>query len=112
MNTELIKEINGKEYRFKFKSKKIVDLEKITGKSIIEQLKDMSMTNIARLLKYASLDEIDEYELLDNLLDTMTYEEIIDKIILETCVVSGIISKSDLDQVNMEIEKKKAEMNQ
>ena len=32
MNNELIKVINDKEYHFKFKSKKCIDLEKATGK--------------------------------------------------------------------------------
>lgn len=99
MNNELIKTINGKEYHFKFKSKKLIDLEKLTGKSIIDLLQDMSMSNVARLLKYACLDEVNEYDLLDDLLSEMTYEDVITKIIMETCVVSGIISKVDMDKI-------------
>lgn len=99
MNNELIKEIKGKEYHFKFKSKKLIDLEKLTGKTIIDLLQTVSLSNIALLLKYSCLDEIDEYELLDNLLDEMTIEKIITDVILETCVISGIISKTDLEKI-------------
>lgn len=108
MDNELIKEIKGVEYHFKFKSKKLVDLEKVTGKSILDLLQDMSMQNIARLLKYACLDTVDEYDLLDNLLETMTYEKIVTEIILETCVVSGLISKQDLEQVNDKVKEEKS----
>lgn len=99
MDNELIKEVKGKTYHFKFKSKKLVDLEKLTGKSVLELLQDTSVSNVARLLKYACLDEIDEYELLDELLETMTYEKIILDIIIETCAVSGLISKKEVDDI-------------
>lgn len=110
MDNELIKEIKGVTYHFKFKSKKLVDLEKLTGKSIIELLQDVSMQNIARLLKYACLEQIDEYELLDNLLEEMTYEEIISKVILETCAVSGLISKTDLNNLNAKAAERKDDL--
>lgn len=99
MNNELIKEVNGKTYHFKFKSKRLVDLEKLTGKSIIELLQDTSFSNVALLLKYGCLDEIDEYELLDGLLEVMTFEKIILDILVETCAVSGIISKKDAKEI-------------
>lgn len=99
MNNEFIKEIKGKEYHFKFKSKKLVDLEKTTGKTILDILQTVSLSNIALLLKYSCLDEVDEYELLDNLLEEMTIEKVVTDVILETCVISGIISKVDLEKI-------------
>lgn len=99
MDNELIKEVKGKTYHFKFKSKRLVDLEKVTGKSILELLQDTSFSNVARLLKYACLDDVDEYELLDDLLETMTYEKIILDIIIETCAVSGILSKKEVNDI-------------
>lgn len=102
MNNELIKEVKGKTYHFKFKSKKIVDLEKITGKSILEVLQDTSFSNVARLLKYSCIEEINEFELLDDLLEEMTYEEVIMNVIIETCVVSGLISKKQADDLKKE----------
>lgn len=103
MQNELIKEIKGKTYHFKFKSKRLVDLEKLTGKSIIDLLQDMSMSNIARLLKYGCIEDVDEYQLLDDILEEITYEDVVTKIILETCVVSGIISKTQLDDLNEKV---------
>ena len=38
MNNELIKVIGEKEFHFKFKSKKCIDLEKATGKQFLELL--------------------------------------------------------------------------
>lgn len=107
MNNELIKEIKGKEYHFKFKSKKLTDLEKITNKNILELLQDTSISNVCRLLKYACLDDIDEYELLDNLLEEMTYEKVIFDIIIETCIVSGIISREQFNNSKQEAEEEK-----
>ena len=50
-------------------------------------------------MKYACLDDVDEYELLDDLLETMTYEKIILDIIIETCAVSGILSKKEVNDI-------------
>ena len=74
MNNELIKVIGEKEFHFKFKSKKCIDLEKATGKQFLELLQDVSMNNIARLLKASCVapENIDEYELLDYLNDKLT----------------------------------------
>ena len=51
MNNELVKEINGTEYHFKFKSKKCIDLEKATGKQFLELLQDVSMEVIETILE-------------------------------------------------------------
>ena len=100
MNNEFIKEIKGKEYHFKFKSKKLVDLEKITGKTIVDLLHEMNFTNLSRILKYSCLEEIDEYELLDSLLEELSLEEVVIQVILPILKVSGIISQKDLDKIN------------
>lgn len=100
MDNELVKEIKGTTYHFKLKSKKIIDLEKITGKNIMQILQDASMSNLARIIKYACLEECNEYDILDSLLEELSYEKLIIDFILEIAVVSGIITKSDLDRVN------------
>lgn len=107
MNNELVKELNGKTYHFKLKSKKLIDLEKVSGKSIIDLLQDTSISNIARILKYSCIEEVDEFELLDMLLETMTLEKIITDVILEICVVSGIISKTDKENVDKKLDEEK-----
>ena len=102
MNNELIKVIGEKEFHFKFKSKKCIDLEKATGKQFLELLQDVSMNNIARLLKAScvSPENIDEYELLDQLMENASLERIMLDIIYETATISGIISRADKDKID------------
>ena len=100
MNNELIKIIGDKEYHFKFKSKKCIDVEKATGKDFMELLQDTSLTNVARLLKVCCLnDNIDEYELLDELLIGSSLARVLVDIIWETAAISGIISREDKKHV-------------
>lgn len=110
MNNELIKEIKGKTYHFKFKSKKLVDLEKLTGKTIIDLLREISFSNIAKALKYACVEEVDEYELLDDLLEEMTFEQVVTDILVETCKVSGIISQRDVDNMKEKLDEEKSDL--
>lgn len=114
MNNELIKVIGDKEYHFKFKSKKCIDLEKATGKQFLELLQDTSMANIARLLKASCVEptNIDEYDLLDILMEDNSLEQIMLNIVYETATISGIISRADKDRIDKAIneEKKKQEL--
>ena len=102
MNNELIKVIGEKEFHFKFKSKKCIDLEKATGKQFLELLQDVSMNNIARLLKAAcvSPENIDEYELLDLLMEDSSLEKIMLDVVYETATISGIISRADKEKID------------
>lgn len=111
MNNELIKVIGDKEYHFKFKSKKCIDLEKATGKQFLELLQDVSMGNIARLLKAAcvSPENVDEYELLDSLTENSSLENVMLNVIYETATLSGIISRADKDRIDNAIDDKKRE---
>lgn len=107
MNNELVKEINGKEYHFKFSTKKCIDLEKITGKSIFELFQDMSMANIARLLKSSCVEpkDMDEYDLLDEVKAGSSLQNVMFDIIMETAVISGLITRADKDKMDKAIEK-------
>lgn len=102
MNNELIKEYNGVEYHFKFKSKKCIDLEKLTGKRFIDLLQDISMGNIAMLLKAAVVEPVnfDVNDLLDNLLEDLSLEKVMLDVIYETAVISGIISKEQKKKID------------
>lgn len=116
MNNELIKEINGKEYHFKFKSKKCIDLEKATGRQFMELLQDVSMGNITRLLKAACVEptNVDEYELLDELMENSSIENIMLDVIYETATISGIISREDKNKIDKAVsdEKRKQELDE
>ena len=113
MNNELIKVIkindSEKEFHFKFKSKKCIDLEKATGKQFLELLQDISLYNIARLLKAAcvSPENVDEFQLLDDLMGDLTLERVMLDIIYETAVISGIINRTDKDKIEKELDKSK-----
>ena len=106
MNNELIKVIKTndgeKEFHFKFKSKKCIDLEKATGKQFLELLQDVSMHNIARLLKAACVlpENVDEYELLDTLLVDSSLERVMLDVVYEAATISGIISRTDKDKID------------
>lgn len=114
MNNELIKVIGDKEYHFKFKSKKCIDLEKATGKQFLELLQDVSMANMARLLKAACISPVgvDENDLLDELMENSSLEQIMLDVIYETATLSGIISRADKDKIDKAIddEKRKQEL--
>ena len=109
MNNELIKVINDIEYHFKFKSKKCIDLEKATGKQFLELLQDTSMANMARLLKAACISpsNVDENDLLDELMEDSSLEEIMLNIIYETATISGIISRADKEKIDRAIDEEK-----
>lgn len=109
MNNELIRVINDIEYHFKFKSKKCIDLEKATGKQFLELLQDTSMANIARLLKAACVAPVgvDENDLLDELMEGSSLEQIMLEIIYETATLSGIISRADKDKIDKAIDEEK-----
>lgn len=109
MNNELVKVIGDKEYHFKFKSKKCIDLEKATGKQFLELLQDTSMANMARLLKAScvSPENVDEYELLDILMENNSIENIMLDIIYETATISGIISREDKNKIDAAIDEAK-----
>lgn len=111
MNNELIKVIGDKEYHFKFKSKKCIDLEKATGKQFLELLQDVSMANMARLLKAAcvSPENVDEFELLDSLTENSSLENVMLDVIYETATLSGIISRADKDRIDNALDDKKRE---
>lgn len=101
MNSELIKVIGDKEYHFKFKSKKCIDLEKATGKDFMDLLQDTSMTNIVRLLGACCLTEgVNEYDLLDDLMSNGTsLAKVLVDIIWEAAAISGIIAREDKQRV-------------
>ena len=102
MNNELIKEYNGVEYHFKFKSKKCIDLEKMTGKRFIDLLQDISMSNVLLLLKAAVVEPVnfDANDLFDDLLEEYSLENVMLDVIYETAVISGIISKEQKQKID------------
>jgi cysteinyl-tRNA synthetase len=80
-------------------------LESKTGKSIFDLVSDMSVTNISKMLMYLlkgkkdNVNEKEADELVDKLVDNgYTYERIMMEVIFEALVVSGFLSKEQLEE--------------
>jgi cysteinyl-tRNA synthetase len=80
-------------------------LENKTGKGIFDLVQDMSVTNISKILMYLlkgkkeNVNEKETDELVDKLVDNgYTYERIMMEIIFEALVVSGFLSKEQLEE--------------
>lgn len=80
-------------------------LENKTGKSIFDLVSDMSVTNISKMLMYLlkgkkdNVCEKDADEITDKLVDAgYTFEKIMMEVIFEALVVSGFLSKEQLEE--------------
>lgn len=80
-------------------------LENKTGRSIFDLVSDMSVTNISKMLMYlmkGKKDNVNEKEaddLVDKLVDNgYTFERIMMEVIFEALVVSGFLSKEQLEE--------------
>lgn len=111
------KEGNEEEIKLRLKSADCIEIEKKTGKSLIELAKDYSMTNLAMLLKYMRRTEIPQfsdvqsYDLLDKIIDNgYTVDEILIEVIYGGLSVSGFLKKEDLDKMKEEIIEAKQEI--
>lgn len=83
-------------------------LESKTGKSIFDLVSDMSVTNISKMLMYLlkgkkdNVNEKEADELVDKLVDAgYTFEKIMMEVIFEALVVSGFLSKEQLEEAKM-----------
>src|SRR5574344_154477 len=100
---ELENEKETKEKRITTANVKI--LESKTGKSIFDLVSDMSVTNISKMLMYLlkgkkdNVNEKEADELVDKLVDVgYTFERIMMEVIFEALVVSGFLSKEQLEE--------------
>ena len=80
-------------------------LENKTGKSIFDLVSDMSVNNISKMLMYLlkgkkeNVNEKEADELVDKLVDAgYTFERIMMEVIFEALVVSGFLSKEQLEE--------------
>lgn len=80
-------------------------VEKKTGKGLFDLVQEINVTNIVILLQYLkrgetpNFSEKDTFALCDKLIDSgYTYEKIMMEIIFEALVVSGFLSKEQLEE--------------
>lgn len=98
-------ELNGETIELRMTTANAKTLESKTGKSIFDLVQDMSVTNISKMLLYLlkgkkdNTSEKEADELVDKLVDNgYTYERIMMEIIFEALVVSGFLSKEQLEE--------------
>lgn len=99
-------EVNGVEYNFRLTADEIESIEKTLKVKMLDYIQDYSVTTIIYLLQKmwkredknkASHD--DAVELFDELVDNgFALETISKEIIYPTCVVSGLLTQSDLNR--------------
>ena len=98
-------ELDGETIDLRMTTSNAKVLEKKTGKSIFDLVQDMSITNISTVLMYLlkgkkeNICEKEVDELVDKLVDNdYTYEKIMMEVIFEALVVSGFLSKEQLEE--------------
>ncbi len=98
-------ELDGETIELRMTTANAKTLEKKTDKSIFDLVQDMSVTNISKMLMYllkGKKDNVSEKEaddLVDKLIDNeYTYEKIMMEVIFEALVVSGFLSKEQLEE--------------
>lgn len=110
----ILKDENGneKEIAMRLTSSDSMQIEKDYKTRLLDFVQDYSITTIVTLLKYMRkgagdlLTPSQANDFYDELVDNgYTMADILDKIIYETLVVSGIISKEDLANIRAEKDK-------
>lgn len=98
-------ELDGETIELRMTTTNAKTLESKTGKSIFDLVQDMSVTNISKMLLYLlkgkkdNVCEKEADELVDKLVDNgYTYERIMMEVIFEALVVSGFLSKEQLEE--------------
>ena len=109
-------ELNGETIKLRLTSSDSVEIEKKTGKSILDLIDEYSMTTVVMFLKYLRRSELpqfsdkDAYELYDKFIDNeYTMEKILFDVIYEALCVSGFFEKEKLAELKeqlQEIDKK------
>lgn len=98
-------EIDGETIKLRMTTENSQTIEKKTGKGLFDLVQDMSVTNIVTLLMYLRRGDLPNYSeketfvLCDKLVDAgYTYEKIMMEVIFEALVVSGFLSKEQLEE--------------
>lgn len=98
-------ELDGETIELRMTTTNAKTLESKTGKSIFDLVQDMSVTNISKMLLYLlkgkkdNVCEKEADELVDKLVDNgYTFERIMMEVIFEALVVSGFLSKEQLEE--------------
>ena len=109
-------DLNGKDINFRLTSQDSIKIEKTYNVKPFDYIQDYSITTIINLLRYMrrgggepSFSQDDAEKFFDELVDNeWSLEKIVKEIIMPTCQVSGLLTKSDLQRILEEEENQKA----
>jgi hypothetical protein len=98
-------ELNGETIKLRLTTENSQLIEKKTGKGLFDLVQEINVSNIVTLLMYLRRGEVpqfsekDTFALCDKLIDNgYTYERIMMEVIFEALVVSGFLSKEQLEE--------------
>lgn len=98
-------ELNGETIKLRLTTENSQVIEKKTGKGLFDLVQEVNVTNIVTLLMYLrrgetpNFSEKETFVLCDKLIDNgYTYEKIMMEVIFEALVVSGFLSKEQLEE--------------
>lgn len=104
-------ELNGEVIKLRLTSADSVEIEKKTGKSILDLIDEYSMTTVVMFLKYLrrsekpNFSDKEAYELYDKFIDNeYTMESILFDVIYEALCVSGFFKKEKLAELKKELQ--------
>lgn len=109
-------ELNDEVIKLRLTSNAVCEIEKKANKSILDIMKEVTQTNIVNLLMYMRRFELPNYsskeanDLYDKFIDNgYTMQDVVFKVIYEGLVVSGVMTKEELQQLKevMGIKEKK-----
>lgn len=105
-------DLNGQTIKLRLKSADSVVIEKKTGVKLLDFIQDYSITAVITMLTYLrrsdvpNFSEKEAYDLYDELVDNgYTLEKIMYDVIFEALVVSGFLSKGELEEMKVAKEK-------
>ena len=105
-------ELNGEVIKLRLTSSDCIEIEKKTGKSVLDLVDEYSITTVIMLLKYLRRSELPQFsdkdacELYDKFIDEgYTLDKILFDVVYEALCVSGFFKKEKLDQLKKEIAK-------
>lgn len=103
-------ELENETIKLRLTSSDCIEIEKKTGRSLLDLIDDYSIGTITTLLKYMRRSEIPQFSdkdacsLYDKFIDNgYTMEQILLEVIYEGLCVSGFFKKEQLDQMKQKI---------
>lgn len=107
--------VGEQDINFRLTSGASKEIEKKTGKSVLDVIQSVSITNCVLVLKYMrrpevpQFSEVDAEQLYDKLVDNgYSLQTIYMDIIFPACAESGLLTKSDLDKIKEAVDSQQA----